>query len=137
TAACCGMGFVLGPPTAGMVSKFSGIAAPFWFARGRGAVTLISAALLVPGPLHAVRAQAPRPRLAAIVSALRTPELAPLLLIFFLVTFAFAKLESTFSLWLAEPPFRYDEAHVGYVFTYIGVLLILVQGVLVGRMARR
>ncbi|HJZ85434.1 MAG TPA: MFS transporter [Polyangia bacterium] len=135
--AAFGIGFVLGPAIAGIVSKFYGIAAPFWFASGLAAVNLISAALLLPEPPHAVRAQAPRPRLAAIVSALRTPELAPLLLIFFLVTFAFAKLESTFSLWLAEPPFRYDEAHVGYVFTYIGVLLILVQGVLVGRLARR
>jgi len=136
--AAFGLGFVLGPAIAGIVSKHFGLASPFWLASGLAVVNFISAAILLPEPerkrdAHGIR----RRRLQAALDAFRTPHLGVLLFIFFVVTFAFAKLEATFSLWLARPPFGYDEEKVGWVFAYIGIVMSIVQGGLVGRLAPR
>jgi MFS transporter, DHA1 family, tetracycline resistance protein len=52
------------------------------------------------------------------------------------VTFAFAALEATFSLW-ADRRWEFTPAQVAYLFAYIGVLITIVQGVLVGPLVQR
>jgi predicted MFS family arabinose efflux permease len=136
--AAFGLGFVLGPALAGISSKHLGLAAPFWIASGLAALNLLWAAVALPEPpRHSATRPARRRRLTSLADAFRIPQLGPLLLIFFLVTFAFAGLEVTFSLWVARPPFLYDRQQVGLLFTYIGVVMSLVQGGLVGRLSRR
>jgi multidrug resistance protein len=132
------LGFVLGPALAGFTSAHFGEHAPFWVAAALAALNLLSAAVFLPEPRAAAeRTAAAKPRLSALPKALALPHMAALLVLTFTVTFAFANLEGTFSLWLADPPFSYDARDVGYVFTYIGVILSLVQGGLVGRMTKR
>src|SRR5438552_4689188 len=86
--AAFGLGFVLGPAIAGIVSKHFGLAAPFWLASGLAVVNLISAAALLPEPeRHRGEGTVRRRRLQAALDAFRTPHLGVLLLIFFVVTF--------------------------------------------------
>jgi len=64
--ASIGVGFVLGPAIAGIVSKQFGVAAPFWTAAVLAVVNLVSAAVFLPEPARAVRgAGLRRKRLAA------------------------------------------------------------------------
>lgn len=136
--AAFGMGFVLGPAVAGFTAGHFGHRAPFWVAAGFALLNLMLAFRFLPEsrkPGTAPKVQ--RSRAAMLSDAFRNPTLRPLLIVFFLVTLAFAQLESTFSMWLAEPPFHYAEKQVGYIFAYIGILLSLVQGGLVGRLSRK
>jgi MFS transporter, DHA1 family, tetracycline resistance protein len=55
---------------------------------------------------------------------------------FFLITFAFAALEATFSLW-ADRRWDFSPAEVAFLFAYLGVVITLVQGAMVGPLARR
>jgi MFS family permease len=63
------------------------------------------------------------------------PVLSRLILIFFLVILAFAGMESTFALW-AIGQFGWGPRQVGYVFSYVGILSAILQGGLIGRLAR-
>jgi len=67
---------------------------------------------------------------------LRRPILSRLILVFFLVILAFAGMESTFALWAIEQ-FGWGPRQVGYVFAYVGVLSAVLQGGLIGHLARR
>src|SRR5207253_3185789 len=71
----------------------------------------------------------------------RRPELAALLVQFFLFTFAFATFTSGFALfaerrlqWHGRP---FGPEQVGYVFAYSGFLGIILQGGLIGRLVKR
>src|SRR6185503_3079398 len=67
--------------------------------------------------------------------AMAKPALLLLLALYFLVTLAFSGFEATFALF-SEARFGYTASTLGLVFTFIGVILALVQGVLVGRAAK-
>jgi MFS transporter, DHA1 family, tetracycline resistance protein len=54
----------------------------------------------------------------------------------FIATFAFVGMESTFALF-GEHRFEYGQVEMGLLFTYIGVLAALSQGVLVGKLVER
>ena len=58
------------------------------------------------------------------------------MLLFFVITFGFANLEATFSLFL-ERRFHYGRREASYMFTYIGVIMVIVQGGMVRRLAPR
>jgi DHA1 family tetracycline resistance protein-like MFS transporter len=85
--------------------------------------------------LHGLRT-APRKRLALLASALRLRTLRPVLLAGFTATLAFAGMETTFAL-LGERQFGFGPAGFGAVFAGVGVVMALVQGGLVGRLADR
>ena len=61
--------------------------------------------------------------------------LRQLILLFFTVTTAFAAMETTFALW-ANSAYGWNQRQVGEYFLYVGVLLIIVQGMLIGRLSR-
>jgi MFS family permease len=67
--------------------------------------------------------------------ALTKPTLVILLALYFLVPMAFSWFEATFALF-SEAKFGYTAATIGFVFTFIGVVLSIVQGVLVGKVVR-
>ena len=66
--------------------------------------------------------------------AFRNKEIGQLLLIVFLSTAAFSAMESTFALW-GNAALGIDEKTNSYLFAYIGVLIAVNQGFIVGRMA--
>jgi MFS family permease len=76
---------------------------------------------------------------AALAEALARPAVGVLILATFVCIFAFAGFESTLSLMLnsAEAGYQFEPWQVSLVFAYIGLVLTLVQGGIVRRIAGR
>jgi MFS family permease len=72
--------------------------------------------------------------LAAAKQVFARPILARLVLLGFMVYFAMALFETIMPLW-AQARFDWGPREVGYCFTYLGFVVAIVQGVLVGRLA--
>jgi MFS family permease len=77
----------------------------------------------------------------ALVRALKTPSIGPLLVALFICILSFANFETTLSLLLkgksAQAPFQFTVKQVAWTFAYVGLTLTFAQGVLVRRMAGR
>jgi MFS family permease len=67
---------------------------------------------------------------------LRTPLLAPIVLIFFLATFGFGGFEPTLAL-LIKDALGLDKRHSFLLFAYVGFVLVMTQGFLYRRLANR
>jgi multidrug resistance protein len=133
--AAFGMGFIFGPALGGALSRF-GPSVPMWFASGLCLLNFIAAWLLLPESRVANHEQTGLSRLDAFRRAITHPKLALLLALYFLVTFAFSGFEATFALF-SERRFGFTGATIGLVFTFIGTILALVQGLVVGKVVKR
>jgi MFS family permease len=58
------------------------------------------------------------------------------MLLAFLVTFCFSMMETSLALY-CQARFGFDMKKTGWLFVYVGVLLVIVQGALVGRLVQR
>src|SRR3984893_14301439 len=140
--AALGLGFIIGPALGGLIAGNDQATAdtvtPAWVAAGLSVLALCGVLLLLPESLPAnLRDRAAgRSRVGAVMDVLSRPILSRLILIFFLVILAFAGMESTFALW-AIGQFGWGPRQVGYVFAYVGLLSAVLQGGLIGHLARR
>ena len=139
--AAFGLGFIIGPAVGGIVAgndpATADLRTPGLIAAGLSVVALLGVIFLLKESLSAPADDAPRrSRIALLVEALGRPVLSRLLVIFFLVTIAFAGMESTFAMW-AMRQFGWGPEQVGYVFTFVGVLSAVMQGGLIGPLTRR
>ncbi len=133
--AAFGMGFIFGPALGGLLSRF-GPSVPMWFASALCLLNFTAALFLLPES-RAVAQRAPgRGRLEVFRRAMTHPQLALLLSLYFLVTMAFSGFEATFALF-GERRFGFTAATIGLVFTFIGTILAIVQGFIVGRVVKR
>jgi DHA1 family tetracycline resistance protein-like MFS transporter len=133
--AAFGLGFILGPALGGLLDRF-GHYAPLLFAAALSAVNLVSAAFLLPETAaRQERVVAREGRFALLWRGLST-ALAPLLVLQFAIVFAFANMESTLALVLFDR-FGWRAGQVGRLFAFAGVIMVLLQGVLTGRLAHR
>jgi DHA1 family tetracycline resistance protein-like MFS transporter len=139
--AAFGLGFTLGPAIGGLLAgsdvSSATLSRPAFAAAILSAVALVLAVILLKeslSPANRVGAQRPG-RLALAKAAFARPQLRHLIILFFLTTTAFAGMESTFALW-ANSSFGWGPQQVGFLFFYIGIVLVLVQGGLVGRLSR-
>ena len=134
--AAMGLGFVLGPAIGAGLVQISP-QTPFLVAGGLAGVNFVLAWFILKEPRPASeRSQARALSWSALVDTVRAPKLFALIALFFLVTLGFANLESTFSFFL-ERRFSYGQREASYVFAYIGVILIIVQGGFVRRLVPR
>ncbi len=134
--AAFGLGFIFGPAIGGALSGF-GPAVPPLFAGALSFANFVAACFVLPEsrkPGATVRPAVSRVK--AFTHAITRPGLPQLLLIFFLVTGAFSSFEATFALF-GERRFGFTPSNIGYFFAFVGVVLTIVQGGLVGRMAQR
>ena len=143
--AAFGLGFVLGPVLGGVLSRWAGTpgvpnyAAPGFAAAGLGALNLVLAFVflresLPPEKRHAARrARFGLARAAEVLFARRTG--VPIW-IFFLSVMGFAGMESTYA-YFTKWRFHYTGEQNGYLFFYIGCLIVLLQGALIGRLVKR
>ena len=143
--AAIGLGFVVGPAAGGALARISPTA-PFWAA---AAVALVNALLVfrfLP-ETHSPRVSEPvqRASRSAIIAdgwrqARELPVVAWLVTINLLFTVAFSGMEAIFALFTqSEYHWTVKQASLatGYLFTYVGVIVVIMQGGLVGRLARR
>ena len=135
--AAFGLGFIFGPALGGLLSRF-GISAPFYFA---AALSFANAALLyftlpeTVTPDHPARAHAAPRGWSHVWRTLKQRELAVVLLIYFLFVVSFSVMTTVFPLY-TKFRFGYDPLHNGYLFAYIGVISAVIQGTLIGRLAK-
>jgi DHA1 family tetracycline resistance protein-like MFS transporter len=143
--AAFGLGFIAGPAIGGILAGSDPVNADFQspaFAAAALSVTaLIMAIVTLKESLSAeirqrLAQQPPKKRLAMFREALDRPVIGLLLLLTFLATFVFAGLESTFAMW-SRRQFGWGPEQNGYLFAFIGLLSALIQGGLIGRLARR
>jgi MFS family permease len=132
--AAFGLGFVLGPALGGLLSSIS-LAAPGYAAAALAAANGVAAFVVLKEP--ADRVVAPRrAHAAALVEELRRPGIRRIIVIYFVSILAFSGMEATFAL-IAAHRFALDRQHVSYVFAFIGVVVVIVQGGLIGPLTRR
>jgi DHA1 family tetracycline resistance protein-like MFS transporter len=140
--AAFGLGFTVGPAIGGLLAgsdpTASAVARPAFVAAGLSAVAFIGTAIFLRESLAAAAHDAPkRPsrwRLAR--DAFGRPALRQLIVLLFVTLTAFAGMETTFAMW-AEGAFGWGPRQVGGIFFFVGIVLILVQGGLIGRLTRR
>jgi DHA1 family tetracycline resistance protein-like MFS transporter len=139
--AAFGLGFILGPALGGLLAGSDptpqALALPAFVAAGLSFLALLGVLFVLPESLpRERRGTARRGRVDVVLDALRRPDMRRLVLLYFMVIVAFAGMETTFAMW-AERQFRWGPMQVGGVLAYVGVLSALVQGGLIGRLARR
>jgi MFS family permease len=150
--AAFGLGFVFGPAIAGVVSSPAALDAfraalpaavpvseftmPSFTAAALSAANLALAAAVLPEPRRTRTAVAPTSRLRRLYDAVRSPDLGALVVAFFLASFAFSAFESQF-IFLTSDRLGYGTAENAVLLTYVGVLVAVVQGGLVGPLTER
>ena len=131
--AAFGIGFVIGPAF-GAVFALVDHRLPFIAAAVLALVNLLIAWKRLPEPERTRGPVTPRRELFA--RAMRHPSIAPLVVITFLGTAAFAGMETTFSL-LGERRFDFGLAEAGGVFAFVGIAAAVVQGKALGPLVDR
>jgi multidrug resistance protein len=137
--AAIGLGFVVGPALGGILASF-GATVPFWAAL---VVTLANALLALlflpetraPSNTHA-EPLSPFAFFAGWKRASQSPAIVRLIVVSLLFTLAFTAMEAVFPLF-SQRVFGWNATQNGYIFTYVGVLIVLMQGGLVGRLVKR
>jgi len=134
--AAFGIGITLGPFIGGELAETS-LTLPLWLAAGLSALNFVLALAWLPETLHAGsvpsrRSIAP----AALWSAITAPAVGLCIALTFVQVFSFALMESTFTLF-AEATHGMRPAEIGRLFGLVGILGIVVQGGLIGRLVKR
>lgn len=137
--AAFGLGFIFGPAIGGILSRW-GIHVPFLFAAALCFANSVLLYFRLPEtitPDHPARNQAARGRgLKQLIESLQQPRLAFVLTIYFLFIVAFSIMTTTFSFYTMFR-FGYDAQHTGYLFAYVGIIAVIIQGGLIGRLVKR
>ncbi|MCL5962184.1 MAG: MFS transporter [Chloroflexi bacterium] len=135
--ASIGMGFVFGPAIGAGLSRY-GFGTAAFVAAGLAAANLVFAFIALPESRPAFEATRMVERLArpGFLQALRHPSIGRILASTFLTTFAFVSMEATFALF-EEKRIGLDAGGLGLIFTYVGILIAIVQGGIIGRLNAR
>ncbi len=136
-----GLGFIFGPFIGGMSLEHFGMAGPGWVAAALCATNFIAAFFLLPETRRMGSSPVkPRPRLEQWAAILRHPQIGMLVIVFFLTTFSFACFETTLGLLVARNfglDFQgKDASTIANLFAYCGILGVLAQGGLIGRLLK-
>ncbi|MCA9963587.1 MAG: MFS transporter [Anaerolineales bacterium] len=151
--AAFGLGFIIGPALGGLLSAwgatFAGglnweFALPAFVAASLAAFNWLGVFLWLPESLTAEERAANRQRGGAkrgfsfrtLREALQRPFIGSLLTVRFFYSLAFGLFQTIFPLY-ALNRLGLEAAQTAYVLTYVGVLVVLVQGVFIGRLTAR
>ncbi|MGH9913845.1 MAG: MFS transporter, partial [Pyrinomonadaceae bacterium] len=137
--AAFGLGFIFGPAIGGALSQF-GVNVPLLFAAGLCFANATLLYFVLPETVtadHPARVSAAEGRKwSDIARQLAQPRLRTVALIYFLFILAFSIMTGVFSLYTLYR-FNFDAERNGYMFAFIGIIVALVQGLLIGRISRR
>ncbi|HMJ07693.1 MAG TPA: MFS transporter [Pyrinomonadaceae bacterium] len=133
-----GLGFILGPALAGVLSKF-GIYVPFLFAAGLSFANATLLYFILPESRHydpdapaAKRAG----RISELLETLKEPRFRTLMTEYFLLVAAFSIMTTAFAYYTMFN-FGFDAERTGYLLAYVGFLAAISQGVLFGVFAKK
>jgi DHA1 family tetracycline resistance protein-like MFS transporter len=137
--AAFGLGFIIGPVTGGFLSQW-GYAVPAFVAAALSFINLILVYAWLPESLTAEKrasmAEKPAVTLAALIEAMKRPFTGSLLITRFFFGVAFAIFQTIFSLYTLKK-FNMNARDTGFILTYVGVLSVIVQGFLIGRITKK
>ncbi|HUW08385.1 MAG TPA: MFS transporter [Anaerolineae bacterium] len=149
--AAFGLGFIVGPAIGGTLANWSyatsafaafGLpryAVPAFAAAALAALNLVAVILWLPESLapeeRARLARSPRAAFTArcLWECISRPRFGTLLRIRLLYMLAFTLFTANFALW-AQYQLRVSDQTTSYVLTYVGIIIVLVQGVAIGRL---
>ncbi len=136
--AAFGLGFILGPAMAGILSKY-GIQVPFYFAAALSLANATALYFILPESLKAsARAILPerKNRILELFESLKDKEFREINLVYFLLVTAFSIMTYAFVLYTAYR-FEYSPEQNGYLFAFVGLVSILAQGLLFSRLVKK
>jgi DHA1 family tetracycline resistance protein-like MFS transporter len=136
-----GLGFIVGPPLGGYMSRHGDFAAPAWLAAGLALANLLWIAVALPEslPKEARAARQPSESWFPVQSYHKffaRPAVAPLLVQSLLFGLVFSMFQTTHSLYNLRR-FGLDAEQNGLILGYVGVIMVLIQGVAMGRLVSR
>ncbi|CAN5419586.1 tetracycline resistance MFS efflux pump [soil metagenome] len=134
--AAFGLGFTFGPMIGGIMSRIS-YGAPFYFAAGLAAVNVVLLSFILPESLSAEDRSRPhqRKRLADVFAHGDSRMFGTIVATYFFNITGFAIMTTLFALF-TEKHFGFDAHKTGYVFGFIGIIAVIVQGGLIGRLVK-
>jgi multidrug resistance protein len=135
--AAFGLGFVFGPVIGGLLAHY-GHYAPGLAATAICGTNLIVAFWRLPESLPPTQRHA-RPAVHPLLqwrAASRRPHITTLVMLFAAVVFCFSTMETTLSL-LCATAYQMSASHIYWLFGYMGIMTTLMQGGIIGRLARR
>ena len=138
--AAFGLGFIIGPAAGGILSQW-GYSVPAFTAAGIAALNFTGILFLLPESLTSERRDEISQRkqipftLKALVDVLRRPKVGPLLHVRFFYGLGFAMFQGIFSLYTQA--IGLSAQTTGYILAYVGVISVIVQGVLIGKLTKR
>jgi DHA1 family tetracycline resistance protein-like MFS transporter len=127
--AATGVGFILGPVIGGLLSPY-GFWAPGTAAVVLGVINLLFVMLLLPEPERLTESgysMGFREYLTSIFNAVKEPVTGQIFVILFVITFSFAAIPVTVPL-LALEYYGFTEVDMSYVFIFIGMVQVFLQG---------
>jgi DHA1 family tetracycline resistance protein-like MFS transporter len=143
--AAFGLGFIAGPAIGGILAGSDPLNAdyrtPSLAAAGLSCVALIMAFFLLKESLSEeirkrIAGMPAKNRRQQFREALATPGVGLLIGLSFLATFVFAGMETTFAMW-SERRMGWGPQQNGYLFAFVGIIAAIIQGSVVGKLARR
>jgi multidrug resistance protein len=137
--AAFGLGFVLGPPIGGTIKSAYGIESVGYLAAVLTFLDFLLAYFLLPeslkekkaGKLHFTGFQADK-----LIEAFQRPAINRLLVIGFCFVFAFVNMQISVPL-LWKEHYQQDDKMIGYLFAFVGCISVIVQGGLIGKLAKK
>ena len=134
--AAFGLGFTFGPMIGGIMSRIS-YGAPFYFAAALAIVNVILLYFILPESLSAEYRSKPhqRTKLADVFQHGHGRLFGTIVVTYFFTITGFAIMTTLFALF-TEKHFGFDAHQTGYVFGFIGIISVILQGGLIGRLVK-
>jgi multidrug resistance protein len=134
--AAFGLGFTFGPMIGGIMSRIS-YGAPFYFAAALAAVNVVLLYFILPESLSPEYRSQPheRSRLAEVFQHGHARMFGTIVATYFFTITGFAIMTTLFALF-TEKHFGFDARKTGYLFGFIGIISVILQGGLIGRLIK-
>lgn len=123
-----GLGFILGPALAGVLSKF-GMHVPFLFAAGLSLLNTFLLLFILPESRKRGDRQAKTGggRLPMLLASLKDKRFATITIEYFLIVTSFSMMTTAFA-YFTLVKFGYNAAETGYLLGFVGLIAAVVQG---------
>lgn len=131
-----GFGFIMGPALAGILSKF-GHEIPFYVAAVLSFGNAIMLYFILPeSRKFNEEIKERKGRIAELIESVKDSRFAVITLEYFLLVMAFSMMTTAFPLYTGFS-FGYNAEQTGYILAYVGLLAVIMQGGLLGKLSKK